>query len=107
MQSASAAGAVGDAALQQRLSVLSARLQQFGQHADQLGQCAADAPAMHPRLRQGLESALTGCQAALPVAVDCLASSTGGLIPDVLPCYEEFVTSHLRLFIFAAQILTM
>lgn len=100
-----------DTARQTRMPVLAARLQQFGQHLDQLGHCVAGASVMHHELHALVGSALAKCQHALGTVSDHVTElgprPAGGLAAGALSCYETFVMAYSRLFVFATQLLTM
>jgi hypothetical protein len=107
IQQVIAAGAVSEDALEQLLSVFSARLQQFRQHLGQLSHCITDASAIHPEMGDVLRAGLDDCQNALSTVSSKLAPGSGGLSIDAIARYETLVKAYLRLFILATQLLTM
>jgi hypothetical protein len=107
IQATTAAGAVRDIALQDELSFLSARLQQFRLHADQLGHCVADANVVHRQLGDTLISTLVECQNALGTVSARLEPGSGGLDSNALAHHEAFVAAHSRFFVLGTQLLTM
>ncbi|KAL2261939.1 hypothetical protein VTK26DRAFT_2947 [Humicola hyalothermophila] len=102
-----AGAVVGEEAVRSQLRALSASLNQFRHHVDQLGHCLADAPVVHQELGAVLGAALSECQDALAVVSGRLGPGLGGLEVEALSCYKAFLAAQLRFFFFASQLLTI
>ncbi|KAK4234257.1 hypothetical protein C8A03DRAFT_37982 [Achaetomium macrosporum] len=107
IQSVLSTGDVGDDALRKQLSVASARLELFRHHADQLGRCVADAPAVDLQLGDSLTWILADCSNALQSVADRLEPGTGGLDGDAVFLFENFVAACSRFFVLGSQLLIM
>ncbi|KAK3309373.1 uncharacterized protein B0T15DRAFT_570167 [Chaetomium strumarium] len=100
-------GDVGDDALRKQLSVMSARLELFRHHAEQLGRCIADAPVVHPELGNNLTWTLADSSNALGSIADTLAPGSGGLDRGALSLFENLVAACSRFFVLGSQLLIM
>jgi hypothetical protein len=98
---------VGDDALRKQLSGISARLELFRHHAEQLGRCIADAPAVHPELGDSLTWILADSSKALESVAERLAPGTGGLDGEAISLFDEFVAKCSRFFVLGSQLLIM
>jgi hypothetical protein len=107
IQKAVTAGVVGDGALQARLSGLSARLQVFRLHADQLSRCIADAPVVHPNLGDVLKSSLAESAHALRTVTGRLEPGSDSLDSHAVSAFEALLAAYTRLFVLGTQLLTM
>ncbi|GAB1309851.1 hypothetical protein MFIFM68171_00061 [Madurella fahalii] len=101
------ASSIGDQVIQKRLSFLIAGLQKFGEQADHLGHCVADASVVHPQLRDILKQALLDCENAMSILSDSLLSEHGELGVDTASRYQAFLAASSRFFVFSTQLLTI
>ncbi|KAK3342024.1 hypothetical protein B0T25DRAFT_636017 [Lasiosphaeria hispida] len=85
------------------LAFVATRLQQFGQHAEQLGDCLLNnAAAVSPALLAAVEQALPECDSAVGAISVRAVDGTG----DV-SAFSDVLAACSRMMIFAAQISTV
>ncbi|KAK0719222.1 hypothetical protein B0H67DRAFT_551626 [Lasiosphaeris hirsuta] len=84
------------------LAFVATRLQQFGQHTEQLGDCLLNAPAVSPALLAAVERALPECESAVGAISVHAVGGTG----DV-NAFSDALAACSRMMIFAAQISTI
>jgi ABC-type nickel/cobalt efflux system permease component RcnA len=98
----------GDQDLYQSHGMLSARLQQLGHHANQLGYLISDATVVHSQLGNILQSGLAECQNALTVVSDGLETGGDGTYDrNAVASYLSFVGAFVSLFVLGDQLLIM
>ncbi|KAK3335261.1 hypothetical protein B0T19DRAFT_405930 [Cercophora scortea] len=103
-----------DAPASQRLAFLSTKLQQFHQHAEQLGDCLAASPSIaSDKLQTVLARALPECKKASTIVTDQVKRVSAADLPvqavdlAAVSAYEELLVAFSRVFIFATQILAI
>jgi hypothetical protein len=98
-------------ALQKQLSSLSARLQQFANHASQLGHCVADAVVVDQAVGDVFALSLIKCQDGLGIMTAGLDSTNAGadgkLSRELITSYDGFIAAYSRLFVLGTQLLIM
>lgn len=107
VQAITIASSMVDQALQRPLSLLIAGLQKFGEHADQLGHCVADASVVHPQLGDALAPAVVDCDNAMSILSDKLEPEQGDISVEAISRYQNFLSRASRFFVLATQLLTM
>ncbi|KAK3693439.1 hypothetical protein B0T22DRAFT_449816, partial [Podospora appendiculata] len=103
-----------EAPASQRLAFLSTKLQQFHQHAEQLGDCLVASPSIaSDKLQTVLARVLPECEKASAIVTDQVKRVSAADLPvqavdlAAVSAYEELLVTFSRVFIFATQILAI